>query len=93
MHVYTDLNTVYNLIRKTLRNVVRTHVNFTGIIPSTGGSEEGQTRNAASCRRVNQTRYQLSYSGRMLNNMGKVFNRMISSSSAFLAMLDPQSGE
>ena len=44
-------------------NGARAHVNSKGKIPSTGGSEEGQTRAAASCRTASPTHYQLSYSG------------------------------
>ena len=44
-------------------NGVRTHVNSKGKIPSTGGSEQDRTRDAASCRTVSPTHYQLSYSG------------------------------
>ena len=43
-------------------NVVRIHVNSKGKIPSTGGSEEDVTRDAASCRTVSPTHYWLSYS-------------------------------
>ena len=42
---------------------VRTHVNSKGKYPSTGGSEEVQTRDAASRRTASPTHYRLSYSG------------------------------
>ena len=44
-------------------NGVRTQANSKGKIPSTLGSEEGWTRDAASCRTVSPTHYQLNYSG------------------------------
>ena len=48
---------------RVLRNEARTHVNSKGKIPSNRGSEEGWTRDAASCRTASQTHYyQLSYS-------------------------------
>ena len=40
-----------------LRNGVGTHVNSKGKIPFTGGSEEDQTHNAASCRTASPTHY------------------------------------
>ena len=65
IHVRTDLTSVHTLIRKSffLWNGVRTHVNSKGEIPSTGGSEEGPTRDAASRRTASPTYYWLSYSG------------------------------
>ena len=44
-------------------NGVRTHVKSKGKVPSTRGSEEDQTRAAASHRTERLTDYQLSYSG------------------------------
>ena len=44
-------------------NGVRTHVNSKGKMPYTGGSEEDQTRDAASHKTSNPTHYRLSYSG------------------------------
>ena len=44
-------------------NGVRTHVNSKGKIPSTGGSEEDGTRDAASGSTASPTHYRLSYSG------------------------------
>ena len=44
-------------------NGVRTHVNFNGKIPSTRGSEEGRSRNAASHRTESPTHYWLGYAG------------------------------
>ena len=53
----------YTLIRKSFGgNGVRTHVNSKGKIPSTGGSEEVQTRKAATGRTVSPTHYRQSYS-------------------------------
>ena len=43
-------------------NGVRTHLNSKGKIPSTGGSEEIRTRDAASRRTANPAHYRLSYS-------------------------------
>ena len=42
---------------------VRTHVSYKGKIPSTGGLEEGGTRDAASRRTASPADYRLSYSG------------------------------
>ena len=42
-------------------NGVKTHVNSKGKIPSIGGSEEGQTHDAALCKTVSPTCYLLSY--------------------------------
>ena len=49
-------------------NEVRTHINSKGKIPSTGGSEEGGTRIAASRVTANPRHYRLSYSGPQLSN-------------------------
>ena len=48
--------------KRVLGNGVRTHVNSNGKIPSTGGSEEGRTPDAASRRTASPTHYWLSYS-------------------------------
>ena len=48
---------------RVLGKRVRTHANSKEILPSTRGSEEGGTRDAASRRTVSLTRYRLSYSG------------------------------
>ena len=48
---------------RILGNGVRTHVNPKGKIPSTGGSEEDRTRDAASRRTARQKHYRLNYSG------------------------------
>ena len=45
------------------RNGVRTHVNAKGKIPSTRGSEDGETRNSASHRTASLTHYPPSHSG------------------------------
>ena len=47
---------------RVLRNGVRNFVNFKGKIPSTGGSEEIRTCDAASHRTASQTHYPLNYS-------------------------------
>ena len=55
---------VYTLIRKSfLGNGVSIHVNSKGNIPSTRGSEEGWTHDAASRRTGSPRHHQLSYSG------------------------------
>ena len=48
--------------KRVLGNGVRTHVNSKCKIPSTGGSEQDRTCNAASHRTVSPTHYQLSFS-------------------------------
>ena len=48
--------------KRVLWNGVRTHVNSKGKIPSTGGSEEARTCDAASRRTMSPTHYRLSYS-------------------------------
>ena len=48
---------------KVLGNGVRIHVDSKVKIPSTRCSEEGQARDAASCRTVRPIHYRLSYSG------------------------------
>ena len=53
---------LYSHSREFWGNGVRTHVNSKGKIPSTRGSEEGQTCNSASCRTVSPTNYWLSNS-------------------------------
>ena len=52
--------------KEYLGNGVRTKVNSDGKIPSTGGPEEGQTRDAASRRTASPTRCRLGYSGPLL---------------------------
>ena len=54
-----------------LGNRVRTHVNSKGKIPSTEGSEQDWTCDAASCRTASPTHYQLSYSSPHLGVLGK----------------------
>ena len=44
---------------RVLGNGVRTHADSEGKIPCTGGSEEGRTHNAASCRTASPTHYWL----------------------------------
>ena len=46
-----------------LGNGMRTHVNSKGKLPSTGGSDEGQTRDVVSRRTASPTHYRLSYIG------------------------------
>ena len=46
-----------------LRNGIRTHVDSKEKIPTTGGSEEGRTRDAASRGTASPTHNRLSYSG------------------------------
>ena len=53
--------------KRVLGNEVRTHVNSKGKTPSSRGSEEGQTWDAASCRTVSPTHYQLSFSSPIQN--------------------------
>ena len=48
--------------KKCLGNLSRTIVNSKGKFPSTGGSGEGRTCDAASRRTASSTHYQLSYS-------------------------------
>ena len=48
---------------RVMGNEVGTNVNSKGKIPSTGGSEEGRTRDAASRRAASPTHYRLSYFG------------------------------
>ena len=55
MHVCTDYTSVYTLIQKSFGNGVRTHVISKGKIPSTGGSEQHRTCDAASRRTVSPT--------------------------------------
>ena len=52
-----------NAFERVLENGVRPHVNSKEKIPSTGGSEKGWTRSAASCRTASPAHYRLSYSG------------------------------
>ena len=52
---------LYSHLKEILGNGVRTHVNSLEEIPSTRGSEEGQTRDAASGRTTSPTHYRLSY--------------------------------
>ena len=54
---------LYSHMKEFLGNGVRTHVNSKGKIPSTGGSEEGRTHDAASRKTASPTHCQLSYSG------------------------------
>ena len=49
--------------KEFLGNGVRTHVESKGYIPSTGGSEEGRTRDSASRWTASLTHYRLSYPG------------------------------
>ena len=53
--------------KRVLGNGVRAHANCKGKIPSTGGSEECGTREAASRRTVSPTYYRLSYSSPEIN--------------------------
>ena len=62
MHECTDLG-LYSRPKEFLRNAARTHVNSMGKIPSTGGSEDGRTRDAASLRTASPKLYLLNYSG------------------------------
>ena len=59
---------LYSHLRKFLGNGVRTHVNSKRKIPSTEGSEEVQTRDAASHRTASPTHYRLSYVGPTATN-------------------------
>ena len=52
----------YSHPKEFLGNGVRTHFTSMGKIPSTGGSEQGRTRNTASCRTASQTHCQMSHS-------------------------------
>ena len=54
---------LYSHPKEFLENGVRTHENSKGKIPSTGGSEDGQTRDSASRRTASPMLYRLSYSG------------------------------
>ena len=63
IHVCKDWTSVYTLIRKSLGNGVRTHVNSKGKIPSVGSSEEDQTHDDASRGTASPTHYPLSYCG------------------------------
>ena len=54
---------LYSHPKEFLGNGARTHVNSKRTIPYTGGLEEGQTCDAASCRIVSPTQYRLHYSG------------------------------
>ena len=56
--------------QRVLGNGVRTRINFKAKIPSTGGSEEGRTGDAASRRTASPTLYRLSYSG----SLGNAYN-------------------
>ena len=58
---------LYSHLEEFWGNGIRNHVNSKGNIPSTGGSEEGWSRNAAFCRTVNPAHYRLSYSGPWLS--------------------------
>ena len=49
--------------KKVLGNGVKTNVKSKGEIPSTEGSQEGRTRDAATCRTASPTHYRLSYFG------------------------------
>ena len=53
---------LYSHLKEYWGNVVRTHVNFEGKIPSSGGSEEDRICDAASRKTASPTHYQLSYS-------------------------------
>ena len=53
---------------RVLGNGVRIHVNSKGEIPSTRGSEDGRTCNAAQHRTGSLTHYQLSYTGPPVSN-------------------------
>ena len=48
---------LYSHPKEFLGNGVRNHVNSKAKIPSTGGSEEVQTHDAASCRTASPTHY------------------------------------
>ena len=64
LHVCTDSTSVYTPIRKSFQGVEsEPMLTSKGKIPSTGGSEEGRTRNAESRSTVSSTHYRLSYSG------------------------------
>ena len=54
---------LYSHLKEFSGNGVRTHVNSKRKIPSTGSSEEGQTRDATSHRTGSPTHYWLSCSG------------------------------
>ena len=63
MYVCTDYRAQLILSsERVLGNGVRTHVNSKGKIPSTRGSAQDWTRDAASGRTASPTHYQLSYS-------------------------------
>ena len=63
---------LYSHLKEFWVNEVRNHVNSKGKITSTRGSEEVQTRDAASRRTASPTNYRLNYSGTLnvLNEKG-----------------------
>ena len=58
---------LYSHPKESLKNGVRIHVNSKEEKPSTRGSEEDRTRDAALHRTVSPTHYRLSYSGPLLH--------------------------
>ena len=48
---------LYSHLKEFLGDRVENHVSSKGKIPSTGGSEESRTCNAASCRLAHPTHY------------------------------------